>query len=155
MTPATKALDLAGIAYDVVSYPHDPSADSYGGEAADALGLDQALVFKTLVANVDSRSLVVAVVPVGYRLDLKALARSSGAKKATMANPSDAERSSGYVVGGISPLGQRKQLPTVIDDSCTEFDKIYVSAGKRGVEIAMAPADLVDALSATVARIRA
>ncbi len=155
MTPATKALDLAGIAYDVVSYPHDPSADSYGGEAADALGLDQALVFKTLVANVDSRSLVVAVVPVGYRLDLKALARSSGAKKATMANPSDAERSSGYVVGGISPLGQRKQLPTVIDESCNEIDKIYVSAGKRGVEIAIAPVDLIEALSATVARIRA
>lgn len=155
MTPATKALDRAGVSYQVVSYTHDPAADSYGGEAAEALGLDTSTVFKTLVASVDSGALIVAVVPVDHQLDLKALARAVGAKKASMADPADAQRSSGYVVGGISPVGQRKQLTTVIDDTSSQLDTMYVSAGKRGVEIALAPDDLVATLSAIVAPIRA
>lgn len=155
MTPATKALDEAGVSYEVVSYVHDPTAESYGGEAAEALGLDPGAVFKTLVASTESAELIVAVVPVDHKLDLKALARAVGAKKAAMADPSDAQRSSGYVVGGISPVGQRKQLTTVIDDTCIVLDTMYVSAGKRGVEIALAPDALIATLSAIVAEIRA
>lgn len=155
MTPATKALDTAGIAYEVVSYDHDPATDSYGGEAAEALDIDSTWVFKTLVAKIDLGSLVVAIVPVDHKLNLKALARAAGAKKATMADPEEAQRSSGYVVGGISPIGQRKQLATVVDDSAQRLETMYVSAGKRGVEIVLSPTDLISLLNATVAEIRA
>ncbi len=148
VTPAIKLLESRKIAHRTVSYDHDPAAASYGTEAAEVLGIDPSLVFKTLLANLDS-SLVVAVVPVTGMLDLKALARTAKGKKAVMADPAAAERSTGYVVGGISPLGQRKRLPTFIDESALDLDEMYVSGGRRGLEIVLAPADLIAVLGAT------
>ncbi len=148
-TPATTALDRAGVAYSVHSYDHDPSASSYGEEAAALLGLDTATVLKTLLAEADGR-LVVAVVPVSGRLDLKALAAVVGGKRATMADPARAERSTGYVVGGISPLGQRTRLTTVVDSSALEHDRVYVSGGRRGLDLGLDPHDLVRVLDAQV-----
>jgi Cys-tRNA(Pro)/Cys-tRNA(Cys) deacylase len=154
VTPAIKLLDRNGITHRVVSYDHDPSAESYGTEAAEALGLDPATVFKTLLADLDGGArgseTVVAVIPVAHRLDLKALARSAKAKKAAMADPAAAERLTGYVVGGISPLGQKKRLRTFVDSAAVELDEIHVSGGRRGLEIALAPGALVDLLDATV-----
>ena len=152
-TPATVALTRAGIDFTVHTYEHQASALSYGAEAASALGLDEATVFKTLLADVDG-SLVVAVVPVSGQLDLKALASAVGGKRASMADPSLAERSTGYVVGGISPLGQRKALPTVVDASALDHPTVYVSAGRRGADLGLAPGDLVAATKATIADIR-
>lgn len=143
MTPAILAARKAGVAHEVLEYTHDPAAASYGLEAAELLGLDPATVFKTLVADADGVGLVCALVPVANTLDLKALADAVGARKARMADVAAAERATGYVVGGISPLGQRKQLPTVIDASALLHAKVYVSAGRRGVELALAPMDLV------------
>lgn len=154
VTPAIKLLEARKVAHRTVSYDHDPAADSYGNEAAEALGIDPSLVFKTLLTTVDAQ-LVVAVVPVSSMLDLKALARAAAAKKAVMADPTLAERTTGYVLGGISPLGQRKQLPTFIDESALALDEIYVSGGRRGLEIALAPTDLVAVLDATTAPIAA
>ncbi|MGB3762032.1 MAG: Cys-tRNA(Pro) deacylase [Ornithinimicrobium sp.] len=142
-TPATVALDAGGVDYVVRAYEHDPGAESYGGEAAQALGVDPTQVFKTLLAQTDA-GLVVGIVPVSGSLDLKALAAAVGRKKATMANPSDAERSTGYVVGGISPIGQRKALPTVLDDSARGHATILVSGGRRGLDLELAPSDLVE-----------
>ena len=121
-------------------------------EAAEALGLDPATVFKTLVADADSK-LTVAIVPVEKQLDLKALAAAVGAKKAQMADIKQAERTTGYVAGGISPLGQRKPLPTVIDETCQLYDTVYVSGGRRGLDLSIAPDDLIRVLAATVADI--
>lgn len=149
MTPAIKLLEKAGIAHRVVSYEHDPATSSYGLEAVDALGLDPSSVFKTLLATVDGEETVVAVVPVANQLDLKALARSAGGKKAAMADPTNAQRLTGYVLGGISPLGQRKRLRTFIDQSAEDLDECHVSGGRRGLEIAIAPAALAEILSAT------
>ena len=129
-TPATVALTAAGVAFTVHSYDHDPSHPSYGEEAAEAMGVSPERVFKTLVADVDG-ALTVAVVPVAGQLDLKALAAAAGGKRAAMADPALAERTTGYVRGGISPLGQRKRLPTVLDESATGHDTICVSAGRR------------------------
>ena len=140
-TPATRVLVAAGVDFGVHRYGHDPRAPAYGPEAAEALGLDPARVFKTLVADLDG-SLVVGVVPVPARLDLKALAEALGGKRAALADPSAAERSTGYVVGGISPLGQRSRLPVVIDDGAAGLDRMYVSAGRRGVQLDLDPADL-------------
>jgi len=132
-------------------YAHNPASDlSYGLEAAAALGVDPAQVFKTLCAYVDDR-LCVGIVPVSSQLDLKALAHTLGGKKARMAPPADAERSSGYVVGGISPIGQRKALPTALDETAELFDTVYVSGGHRGLDIELAPADLVRITGAAVA----
>lgn len=153
MTPAIKLLQKRGTAHRVVSYDHDPTASSYGSEAAEALGLDPAVVYKTLLADLDGGETVVAVVPVTGRLSLKALARAAGAKKATMADPAAAERLTGYVVGGISPLGQRRRLRTFIDTTATELAEVHVSGGRRGLEIAIAPEALTDLLEATVDRI--
>jgi len=155
-TPATVALDRAGIAYEVRTY--DGAAlprpagqrDGYGAEVAAALGQDPRHVFKTLIAEVDGK-LTVGVVPVAGHLDLKALAAARGAKRAVMAEPAAAERSSGYVVGGISPLGQRRQLPTVIDESARELETMFVSAGQRGAQLAIAPEDLAGLLGASFA----
>jgi Cys-tRNA(Pro)/Cys-tRNA(Cys) deacylase len=152
-TPATNALTKAGVEFTVHPYDHDPSAASYGAEAAEALGLDPSQVFKTLLASVDGK-LVVAVVPVTGQLDLKALAAAAGGKKAVMAEPADAERATGYVVGGLSPLGQCRRLPTFVDDSATTLDAIYVSGGRRGLDIGLAPADLLSVTGASYARIR-
>lgn len=151
-TPATRALADAGVDFGVHHYDHDPRADAYGEEAVDALGLDPARVFKTLVAEVDGR-LAVGVVPVSGRLDLKALAAALGGKHAAMADPAAAERSSGYVVGGISPLGMRRALPTVIDESARSLPRVFVSAGRRGVQLDLAPEALARATGAIFAPI--
>lgn len=151
-TPATVVLTRAGVPFTTHSYEHDPTASSYGLEAAEVLGLDPERVLKTLLADVDGR-LVVAVVPVSRQLDLKALAAAVGGKRATMAEPATAERASGYVVGGISPLGQRKSHPTVLDASALSWEKVYVSGGRRGLDIGLAPADLVRLTLATTALI--
>jgi Cys-tRNA(Pro)/Cys-tRNA(Cys) deacylase len=151
-TPATVALTRAGISFTVHAYDHDPSASSYGLEAADALNLDPARVFKTLMAAVDGR-LVVGIVPVSGQLDLKAVAAAVGGKRATMADPAAAERATGYVVGGISPIGQKRSHPTVLDESATGFETVYVSGGRRGLDIGLAPADLARVTNATVAPI--
>lgn len=133
-------------------YDHDPSAPSYGLEAAEALGVAPERVFKTLLARVDGR-LVVAVVPVSGSLDLKALAAAAGGKRAEMAEPAEAERSTGYVVGGISPLGQRRALPTIVDSTAADHEEVLVSGGRRGLDVALAPADLVRLTGATLAPI--
>ncbi|GEC04065.1 Cys-tRNA(Pro)/Cys-tRNA(Cys) deacylase [Streptomyces spinoverrucosus] len=151
-TPATVALTAAGVEFTIHSYDHDPSHPSYGEEAAEAMGVSPDRVFKTLVADVDG-TLTVAVVPVAGTLDLKALASAVGGKKATMADPSLAERTTGYVRGGISPLGQRKQLPTVLDASAAAHATICVSAGRRGLEVELAPDDLTKLTEATLAPI--
>lgn len=143
MTPAILLVRKANIAHDVLSYPHDPAAESYGREAVDQLQLDPAAVFKTLVADAEGVGLVCAVVPVLMMLDLKALADAVGARRARMADPIVAERATGYVVGGISPLGQKKQLPVVLDASALTFERVFVSAGRRGLELSLAPMDLV------------
>ncbi|HEX6062846.1 MAG TPA: Cys-tRNA(Pro) deacylase [Longimicrobiales bacterium] len=142
MTPAINAAKKAGIAYRIHEYEHDPGAASYGLEAAEKLGVPAERVFKTLVAEADGR-LAVAIVPVAASLNLKALAAALGAKRAEMAEMAQAERSTGYVAGGISPLGQKKRLPTVLDDSATGLETIYVSAGRRGLEIELSPKDLL------------
>ncbi|MFI2610063.1 Cys-tRNA(Pro) deacylase [Kitasatospora sp. NPDC018619] len=151
-TPATVALEAAAVPFTVHAYDHDPAAASYGGEAAEALGIAPERVFKTLVAEVDG-ALTVGVVPVCGRLDLKALAAAVGGKRAAMADPAAAERSSGYVLGGISPLGQRRPLRTVVDASALGHPTVYVSAGRRGLEVELAPADLVALTGATTAPI--
>ncbi|MFD8842507.1 Cys-tRNA(Pro) deacylase [Streptomyces pseudogriseolus] len=151
-TPATVALTAAGVPFTVHSYEHDPSHPSYGEEAAEAMGVSPDRVFKTLVADVDG-ALTVAVVPVAGQLDLKALAAAAGGKRAAMADPTLAERTTGYVRGGISPLGQRKRLPTVLDASATRHDTICVSAGRRGLEVELTPTDLATLTAATVAPI--
>ncbi len=160
MTPAVVAARTAGVRFELLSYDHDPAAPSYGVEAADALGLDPAAVFKTLVVIVTPGSapgggLTVALVPVDRSLDLKALADAVGGRRAEMAASDVAQRATGYVIGGISPLGQRKRLPTVVDASALALETMYVSAGRRGLEIALAPAELIRvcaARTATVAR---
>jgi Cys-tRNA(Pro)/Cys-tRNA(Cys) deacylase len=149
-TPATVALDAAGVPFTVHAYEHDPAAASYGEEAAEAMGVSQDRVFKTLLAEVDG-VLTVAVVPVAAKLDLKALAAAVGGKHAAMAEPLAAERATGYVLGGISPLGQRRRLRTVVDDSALAHDTVYVSAGRRGLEVELAAADLVALTSAVAA----
>ena len=151
-TPATTALTRLGLAYEVHPYEHDPAAASYGLEAAAALSVPPAQVFKTLLVQGDE-GLAVAVVPVDRQLDLKAMAAALGRKKVAMAAPADAERATGYVVGGISPIGQRQALPTVVDDSATAFHRVYVSGGRRGLDISLAPQDLLAATRARLAPI--
>ncbi|MFD7903729.1 Cys-tRNA(Pro) deacylase [Kitasatospora sp. NPDC059747] len=151
-TPATVALETAAVPFTMHSYEHDPAAASYGGEAAEAMGVPAERVFKTLVADVDG-VLTVGVVPVAGQLDLKALAAAVGGKRAAMADPAAAERSSGYVRGGISPLGQRRPLRTVVDEGAMTHPTIYVSAGRRGLEVELAPTDLITLTKATTAPI--
>lgn len=154
-TPATTALSGAGVRFTVRAYDHDPAFaehGSYGEEAAAALGVDPARVFKTLLALVDSR-VVVAVVPVTGQLDLKALAQAVDGKRARMADPADAERVTGYVVGGISPIGQKRRQPTVLDSSALGHRTVLVSGGRRGLDVELSPADLVAVTGASVAPI--
>jgi Cys-tRNA(Pro)/Cys-tRNA(Cys) deacylase len=153
-TPALVMLQRAGVDFSVHTYAHDPAAESFGMEAAQALGLDPATVFKTLLAEVDGAS-TVAIVPVTGQLDLKGLAAARGGKRARMMDVAAAERMTGYVAGGISPLGQRKALPTVIDASAEGLATIYVSGGQRGLDIGIAPADLMRLTGATYAPIAA
>ena len=159
-TPATVALTRAGVRFTAHGYEHDPAAGSYGREAAEALGLDPRRVLKTLLVSVDpapgsggTGGLVVAIVPVAGQLDLKAVAAAVGAKKAALADPADAERATGYVVGGISPLGQKRRHPTVLDDSAMTHPTVYVSGGRRGLDLELSPADLVALTGATVSAI--
>ncbi|MBW6432606.1 Cys-tRNA(Pro) deacylase [Actinoplanes hulinensis] len=153
-TPATALLTAERVAHTLHPYDVSPDAPQYGALVARALGVEPHRLFKTLVAEVDGR-LVVGVVPVTGDLDLKALASAAGGKRAILADRAAAERSSGYVRGGISPLGQRRRLPTVIDDSAAGLERMYVSAGRRGLQVALAPVDLIRLTSATVAPIRA
>jgi Cys-tRNA(Pro)/Cys-tRNA(Cys) deacylase len=150
MTPATTALTREGVAFEVRSYEHDPRTTAFGLEAAQALGVDPARVFKTLLATVDG-TLTVAVVPVTGQLDLKALARAVGGSRATMADPAVAQRATGYVVGGISPVGQRRRHPTVVDESALDHATVLVSGGRRGLDLELAPADLVRVTGARTA----
>jgi Cys-tRNA(Pro)/Cys-tRNA(Cys) deacylase len=157
VTPAIKAAKAAGVAVTAHEYAHDPNQRNYGLEAAEALGLDPRRVFKTLLValNADMRRLAVAVVPVSGQLDMKAMATACGAKKVEMADPALAERTTGYVVGGISPLGQKRPLPTIVDMSAGLFDTVFVSGGRRGLDIEIAPADLLrlcDARSAPIGK---
>lgn len=151
-TPAMAALAAAGTAFTVHSYEHDPAAASFGEEASCALGVPAERVFKTLVAQVDA-ALVVAVVPVSGSLDLKALAAAAGGKRAALADPAAAERATGYVLGGISPLGQRRRLRTVLDVSALGHPTVFVSGGRRGLELELAPGDLAALTGAAVAAI--
>lgn len=151
-TPATTALTRAGVAFTVHAYEHDPRSQSYGLEAAEALGTPPAQVFKTLLVYTD-RGLGVGIVPVDRSLDLKAVAAALKSKRATMADPRAAERATGYVLGGISPVGQGTALPTVLDASAEAYERIYVSGGKRGLDIALTPRDLLEVTGGSVAPI--
>jgi Cys-tRNA(Pro)/Cys-tRNA(Cys) deacylase len=151
-TPATVALAVAGIIFTAHHYVHDPANTNFGLEAASALDIDPEQVFKTLLADVDG-SLVVAIVPVTGMLDLKALATAVGGKKAAMAVPAVAERKTGYIVGGISPIGQKTLHPTVLDETAELFDTIFVSGGRRGFDLELAPTDLLRITAGTTAAI--
>lgn len=155
MTPAVKAAQQAGIPISLHDYAHDPANKAFGLEAAAALGLDPNCVFKTLMVALDGdqRRLAVAVVPVAGQLDLKAMANACGVKRAEMADPAQAQRATGYLVGGISPIGQKKRLPTVIDQTASSFDRVFVSGGRRGLDIGIAPGDLVHVCAARLALI--
>lgn len=150
-TPAVHALTEAEVPFEELPYEHDPAARSYGDEAAEALGLDPASVFKTLVVSLDHGGHGVCVVPVAARADLKAAAAALGAKKAQLADPADVHRLTGYVLGGVSPLGQRTTLPTVVDESASGLERMYVSGGRRGFDVGLAPQDLVRVTGAVLA----
>lgn len=141
-TPATVALVRAGVPFTPRAYEHDPRAAAFGLEAAEKLGVEPERVYKTLLVTVDG-GLAVGIVPVAEQLDLKALAHAVGGKRAEMADPAVAERKTGYVVGGISPIGQKTALPTVLDESAIVFETILVSGGRRGLDLELAPDDLV------------
>jgi Cys-tRNA(Pro)/Cys-tRNA(Cys) deacylase len=151
-TPATALLTRNGVAHTLHPYPHDPRAESFGEEAAAALGVDPARIFKTLIASVDGK-LTCGVVPVARRLDLKALAAAAGGKRAELAEPAAAARATGYVVGGISPIAQKSRLPVVVDASAADWPTVFVSAGKRGLQVELSPSDLVAASGAHLAPI--
>lgn len=151
-TPATRLLTAHGVAFSLHPYQHDPRAEAFGDEAAAALGVAPERIFKTLIAAVD-RALTCAVVPVAGRLDLKGLAAAVGGKRAELADPAAAARATGYVVGGISPLAQRSRLPVVVDETAGGFETVYVSAGRRGLQVELAPADLVRLTGAHLAPI--
>ncbi|XGA79255.1 Cys-tRNA(Pro) deacylase [Halomonas sp. CH40] len=142
MTPALEQARTAGIACTLHEYLHDPGAASYGLEAAEKLGLPPEQVFKTLIVKLDGKQLAVGILPVTQQLSLKQIAKAAGAKKAVMADPAEVERVTGYVLGGVSPLGQKKRLATFIDETAQQHATIHVSAGRRGLEIELAPGDL-------------
>jgi Cys-tRNA(Pro)/Cys-tRNA(Cys) deacylase len=154
VTPAINELERNGVAFSVHEYERSESLHDFGLEAADKLGLDADQVFKTLLVTADGNQ-AVAIVPVSTKLSLKAVGKALGAKRVEMCEPTVAERVTGYVRGGISPFGQKRRLPTVIDEMATVFDTIYVSGGKRGLDIGVATADLIGLLDATVADIAA
>ena len=153
MTPAINTLEQSNIEHRVHSYKHDPSTESYGLEAADNMNVDAARIYKTLVVELNTGALAVGVVPVSKKLNLKSIAKSAGAKKASMAEPDRVVRSTGYVLGGVSPIGQKKSLPTVIDDSAKQFDSIFVSGGRRGLEIEISAQNLCTLTSGCFAAI--
>lgn len=143
MTPGIKVARKAGVTHHIHEYSHDPTHSSYGLEAAEKMGVDATVVFKTLVVTLDTREMVVAVLPVSSMLNMKLIARAAGTKKAAMAQATDVQRSTGYVLGGVSPLGQKKRLRTFMDSSAQNLQTLFVSAGKRGLEIELAPSDLL------------
>ncbi|NKB71722.1 MAG: Cys-tRNA(Pro) deacylase [Candidatus Latescibacteria bacterium] len=151
MTPAVDAVRAAGVAFSLHEYTAQSEGDQYGLEAAQALDLPPEQVFKTLVTETAPRRLVLALVPAPSRLNLKNLARAAGDKRAALADPELAQRATGYVLGGISPLGQRRLLPTFIDDSLADWPQVYISAGRRGLQLALAPSDLLNLTQATLA----
>lgn len=153
VTPAIRAAERARVEFEVLAYAHDATTRAYGPEAAAALGLPSHAVFKTLVVRVAGRGLVVALVPVDRELNLKSLAVAAGGKRAEMADAAEAERVTRYVVGGISPLAQRRALPTVIDQSALALSRVFVSAGRRGLELALRPTDLIALCRATTAEL--
>ncbi|WP_203299112.1 Cys-tRNA(Pro) deacylase [Marinobacter sediminum] len=142
MTPGINAARKAKIEHDIHEYDHDPGSESYGSEAAEKIGVQPSRVFKTLVVAVDGKELAVGVVPVTAMLSMKRIARAAHGKKAAMADPEAVQRSTGYVMGGVSPLGQKRRLKTFIDSSAQSYDTVFVSAGRRGLEIELAPSDL-------------
>jgi len=154
MTPAIKLAQKQKIPHTIHEYAHDANHASYGLEAAEKLGVSPSQVFKTLVVELDNKILAVCVIPVSHSLNLKAAAKAANSKKTVMADKQDVQRSTGYVLGGVSPLGQKKRLKTLIDDSAKQFDTIYVSAGKRGLEIELAPQDLQSLCGAEFADIK-
>ena len=153
MTPGINLVKKAKITHKIHEYSHDESSESYGLEAAEKMGVAEDRVFKTLVVALDNNDLVVGILPVSSLLSMKLIAKALGAKKAVMADKSDVERSTGYVLGGVSPLGQKKRLKTVIDSSAKNYSTIYVSAGRRGLEIELAPDDLIKLTSGLLAKI--
>ncbi|MDO6441871.1 Cys-tRNA(Pro) deacylase [Marinobacter sp. 2_MG-2023] len=142
MTPGINAACKAGVTHNIHEYDHDPASAGYGNEAAEKMGVNPTRVFKTLVVTVDGKTLAVGVVPVTAMLSMKLIARAAGGKKASMADPQEVQRRTGYVLGGVSPLGQKNRLKTFIDASAEAFETIYVSAGRRGLEIELSPGDL-------------
>ena len=155
MTPAVRALQKSRIEYTLHPYEHDPASRSYGLEAAEKIGVPPALVYKTLIVRCQPDGLAVAVVPVSCQLDLKRFAAASGVKKVTMADKAEVERATGYVPGGVSPLGQKRRLPIVIDRSVNDHERVYISAGKRGLDVSLRPADLIRLAGAAVGEIAA
>lgn len=153
MTPAINLLRQKKIAHKVHEYEHDAKAESFGLEAAEKLGVDPQRMFKTLVVKLDGKALAVGVVPVSGMLNMKRMAKACGAKKAAMAGPPEVQRATGYVLGGVSPLGQKKRLKTIIDSTAGPFETVYVSAGRRGMDIELQPADLQSLLAADYADI--
>ena len=154
ITPAVRAVAQAGIAFHLLEYDYDPSAEEIGLQAAQALGRSPETVFKTLIVVLDTGELICGIIPSDTRLDLKKIASAAGAKRAELSDPKRAERTTGYVVGGISPLGQRKRLRTFIDASARQLDEIVVNGGRRGLQIALRPEDLILATSAIVMPLR-
>lgn len=153
MTPGINLAKKAKIKHRVHEYTHDANSESYGLEAAEKLGVSDARVFKTLVVSLDNTELAVGVIPVSTMLNMKLIAKAAGAKKAAMADKLDVERSTGYVLGGVSPLGQKKRLKTFVDESANGFETIYVSAGRRGLEIELSPQDLAGLVNAKFAKL--
>ncbi|ANC92632.1 Cys-tRNA(Pro) deacylase [Azospirillum humicireducens] len=153
VTPAVNAAKAAGVGFRLMEYDYDPSADAIGLHAAESLGLDPAIVYKTLIVQLEPKALACAVIPVAAKLDLKAIAAAAKAKKADLADPALAEKTTGFLVGGISPLGQKKALPTFIDASAEALPEMVVNGGRRGLQIVLAPADLAKATNAAVCAI--
>ncbi|MFD2167525.1 Cys-tRNA(Pro) deacylase [Thalassotalea euphylliae] len=151
MTPAVNIAKKLKLDFNLHQYQHDPNAESYGQEAAEKLGINSEQVFKTLVAEKDTGELIVAIVPVDKQLSFKLLAKAAKCKKVQMAKPEHVQKSTGYVLGGVSPLGQKKRLPTFIDESANSFDTVFVSGGKRGLEIELSPQELCQSLNGTFA----
>jgi Cys-tRNA(Pro)/Cys-tRNA(Cys) deacylase len=153
MTPAVELLRSLGIEHEIVQYDHDPDHPSFGQEAVEALGIEPDAAFKTLMVTLDDGRHAIGVIPVACTLNLKAIAAAAGAKRAHMTDPAEAERRSGYVVGGISPFGQKQALPTFVDEWATALDRIYCSGGRRGLEVVVPPAAFEVALGATFSEI--